>query len=37
MVCAWGGFKSTLLHDKVEELISTFFESLRISIKSKRI
>ncbi|PWA09512.1 hypothetical protein [Flavobacterium laiguense] len=37
MVCAWGGFKSTLFHDKLEELISTIFESLRISIKSKRI
>ncbi len=35
MVCAWGGSMSTLLHAKVEELISVLFDSLKISIKSK--
>lgn len=35
MVCAWGGSMSTLLHTKVEDLISTIFESLKILIKEK--
>lgn len=29
MVCAWGGSMSTLLHGKVEELISSIFDSLK--------
>lgn len=29
MACAWGGSMSTLLHNKMEELISSIFESLK--------
>lgn len=35
MVCAWGGSMSTLLHKEVEELISSFFDSLKNFIKTK--
>ena len=35
MVCAWGGSMSTLLHKEVEELITSIFDSLKSSIKSK--
>jgi hypothetical protein len=34
-LCAWGGAKSTLIHSKVEELISSFFDNLKNLIKSK--
>ena len=37
MVCAWGGSMSTLLHKEVEELISSFFDSLKNLIKTKLI
>lgn len=29
-LCAWGGAKSTLIHSKVEKLISLFFDNLKI-------
>lgn len=35
VVCAWGGSMSTMLHDKVEELISEMFTIIKILIKSK--
>ncbi|KLT67933.1 MULTISPECIES: hypothetical protein [unclassified Flavobacterium] len=33
VICAWGGSLSTLIHSKVEELISSFFDSLKLKIK----
>lgn len=35
MVCAWGGSMSTLLHAEVEDLITSFFDSLKKLIKTK--
>ncbi|MFE3847144.1 hypothetical protein ACFX5D_04075 [Flavobacterium sp. LB3P45] len=35
VICAWGGSLSTLIHSEVEELISSFFESLKKLIKTK--
>ena len=35
MVCAWGGSMSTLLHSKMEELISSIFDSLKQFFKEK--
>ncbi|WP_281238161.1 hypothetical protein [Flavobacterium praedii] len=37
IACAWGGSMSTMLHDKVEDLISEIFFILKILIKSKFI
>lgn len=35
VLCAWGGSLSTLIHSEVEQLISSFFNSLKILIKTK--
>ena len=35
VACAWGGSMSTMLHDKVEELIAEMFAVIKIYIKTK--
>ena len=35
VICAWGGSLSTLIHSEVEELISSFFDVLKVLLKSK--
>lgn len=35
VLCAWGGSLSTLIHSEVEQLISSFFNGLKILIKTK--
>jgi hypothetical protein len=35
VICAWGGSLSTLIHSEVEELISSFFDVLKVLLKTK--